>query len=99
MKMKRMVYYRTDWNKKGLWCTLGKVTCYPKVEVWFVGSDIVPFREVNKIMASLVEGTYEYAAEFIAKKLVKRYGGTIRVKVGGEDFWAEVVVKKPDRGR
>jgi hypothetical protein len=94
MKTKRMVYYRTNWNEKGLWCTLGEVTCHPKVEVWFVDSKIVPFREVDKIMASLEKGTYEYAAEFIAKTLVKRYGGVIRVKVGGEDFWAEVVAKR-----
>lgn len=88
----RRMYYQTTWPKSALYCPLGKRRFQPNIEVWAIDSATIPYREIDKLAGSLTTGTYEDAAEYLAKGILAAYGGKIRVRVGEPNFWAETAL-------
>jgi len=92
--MNRM-YYRTYWPSQGLYCPLGRIMCYPIIRVWAVGSQTIPFREVDNYARTISRATYEDAAQKIAKYLVANYGGQITVRIRDRHFWTDYTIGDP----
>ena len=88
-------YYRTRWDEDQLFCPLGRVYVRPHVRVWTVDCEIIPFREINKMMKDIPVATYEDAARRLAQMIHEAYGGKlIKVRVGEQGLWGQFVIKE-----
>ena len=84
------MYYKT--KHLGIYCTLGKVWCYPPIRVFTEDSSTIPYEEVDCIANSITMGTYEDCSKRVCQELHRRYGGKIRVRVGDSKFYAETII-------
>jgi len=84
----RIVIYKFSWPVN-LHCTLADVDTVPEAKVKLVNMPIIPYKEIDKIAATITEGTDEEAAEKLAKKIKTKFPSK-------ERFWRVVVTLNED---